>query len=389
MPCLFLMKGRFTIKNYKKILITFFILLITFTSLSFPSFQIKAESNYTKFLDVTITNYGNSNFNYTVNYNPLSLNIFKEDNALKYKAVGVDTIYLESFVDNKRVDSGTLTGADGRTVKFTIAPEHVGKTVRYVAYTTDSVDIDSPDDEQPTDNPSDSKKDYTSILNMILNVLDSNYSRLGSVNNSITIINNNITNATTIINNSLTTISNKLDTVNNSINSIKSELQTTKKIERNQPPNYKDILDNNKTSVPNNKFTDDNIYFDEPDIIENESTMPDLPDVKKWENVDEPTEMSKDEPIESDTELISDEFNQDNELIKDEFTQDNFSEDSELSKDNEFNKQEFELDNEFTQDDYNNTNVFEQTNKFEKTPDLERTETNANLRWKSVNGVFK
>ena len=76
-----------------------------------------------------------------------------------------------------------------------------------------------------------------------------------------------------------------------------------------------------------------------------------------------------------------------------------FLKDSELSKDNEYNKEEFELDTEFLQDsfnqdneliqdNFNNTNVFEQTNNFQKAPHLERTETNANLRWKSVNGVF-
>lgn len=274
---------------------------------------------------------------------------------------------------------------------------------------------------EPTDPPT--TKDYTSLLlaineNIQQVARDFDYlsnDEFTSVKNAVLDIGNQISNAITTqtteiktslntINNSINTmkndINNRLDATNSHLNDIKKELQTDKPIKKNTVPDISDVLEKNKANTPQNKYQDDNNYFEQPNVVSNESNMPDMPDIKKWDDVDVPVELSKDIENKIDKELTQDSFTEDTELTQDSFTkenellQDSFTKDSELSqdtftKDNELSQDSFTQDNELSQDNFNNTHEYEQTNKFEKQPEFEQTEQDYNLRWKSINGIFQ
>lgn len=193
------------------------------------------------------------------------------------------------------------------------------------------------------------------------------------------------------VNQSVNANGDKLVTINNSLQEVKStvqsvgdsfldELQTDTTV-NNQPLPTVPTIDTPdlETDKPADKpsFQDDTVYFkDEGDTAEEPGPLPQGPDIKKWDGVDEKIDqvaedvgsldnvLSKDtEKSKEDEKAVDMELDSDVELIKETMKQDDMLTKDSFSKDSEMVKDESSQDDVLTKDSFQSTEQYESTNQ--------------------------
>lgn len=397
-----------------KILITILLLTIFISPINVSA------SGYELVFEATIYNWARDGQSTTIHQNPYNMPWIEYDNGVGYhiKRSNQEPINVKALVTRSTGQTVAFEREGSTSLTYGLQPgsSDFGTDITvafYFANYTPSSSIPPPDDSGS------STIDYSTSLTTIINRLNTLISRSETTNTRLNTLNNSITSMNNSINSRLDTTNSRLNTVNNSINSmrtdinsrldttnshlnnIRNNLNTNKSAERNQPPDWSNNLSNNVPDQPSQSFTDTNTYFEESTVNEVSADMPEVPEVKQWDGVDEPenmqqeNELSKDNELSTDTELSidielsTDDFIQDNQLsIDNELSKDNFIQDNQLSTDTQLSKDNFNQDNELSKDNYDLTEQYDQTNQFEQSEFYNQETDDYNLRWRSTNGKF-